>query len=348
MAATNNPLEGTAVDRTPISTHTYTIAGIRTTVHGLDELPPAASTVACLWLLHPRLQTAETMAPVATAIISAWNARIHAAKTSTTGLIAVSFDQRNHGTRLVDKLHNEAWRQGNPRHAQDMFGCIHGTATDTSQIMDHLTSYIFTAPSAPHITQHFVLGISLGGHAAWHCILAEPRITAAVVGIGCPDYTRLMADRARLSKLDSYTESTPPGAAFLGSADFPRALQDAVAQYDPAGLLLPGHFNPAGPDPEVGKPATDRMKVLLRERLQGKRILTLSGEADKLVPYAAGEAFLAVFKRALEEEPALDVGFEDVLFDGVGHAFPAAMVEKSADWICGLLERGEGQVSSKI
>lgn len=157
-----------------------------------------------------------------------------------------------------------------------------------------------------------------------------------------------MADRARLSKLDSYTSSTPPGATFLGSADFPRALQDAVAQYDPAGLLLPGHFNPAGADPEVGKPATDRMKVLLRERLQGKRILNLSGQIDKLVPYAAGEAFLKVFKRALEEEPGLDVALEDVLFEGVGHAFPAAMVDKSAEWICGLLERGETHVSSKI
>lgn len=290
------------------------------------------------------------MAPIATAIISAWNARIRSGRAgkNAPGLIAVSFDQRNHGSRLVDKLHNEAWRQGNPRHAQDMFGCIHGTAADTSQIMDHLTSYIFTSPSSPDITQHFVLGISLGGHAAWHCILAEPRITAAVVGIGCPDYTRLMADRARLSKLESYTSSSPPGAAFLGSPDFPNALQDAVAKYDPAGLLLPGHFNPTGADTQVGKAATDRMKVLVRERLQHKRILNLSGKIDKLVPYAAGEPFLNVFKRALDEEPSLDVTFEDVLFDGVGHAFPQSMVDKSADWICALLEKGEGRGSSKI
>ncbi|KAL1610183.1 hypothetical protein SLS60_001848 [Paraconiothyrium brasiliense] len=350
MAATNNPLEGNPADLPAISIRTYTIAGILTHVHGLSELPPATSTVACLWLLHPRLQTAEKMAPIATAIVSAWNARIHSGRAgkNVPGLIAVSFDQRNHGTRLVDKLHNEAWRQGNPRHAQDMFGCIHGTAADTSQIMDHLTSYIFTSPSSPQITQHFVLGISLGGHAAWHCILAEPRITAAVVGIGCPDYTRLMADRARLSKLESYTSSTPPGAAFLGSADFPRALQEAVAQYDPAGLLLPGQFNSTGANPEVGKAATDRMKVLLRERLHGKRILNLSGKDDKLVPYAAGEAFLNIIKQALDEEPTLDVTFEDVLFPGVGHAFPPAMVEKSADWICGMLENGEGPVTSKI
>ena len=40
---------------------------------------------------------------------------------SPTGLIAVSFDQRNHGTRKVDNLANEAWRSGNESHAQDMF-----------------------------------------------------------------------------------------------------------------------------------------------------------------------------------------------------------------------------------
>ncbi|KAJ4299069.1 hypothetical protein N0V90_004313 [Kalmusia sp. IMI 367209] len=350
MAATNNPLDGTSANQPTISAQTYTIAGILTTVHGLTELPPSTSTVACLWLLHPRLQKAETMAPISAAIISAWNTRIHSGRAgeSPSGLIAVSFDQRNHGSRLVDKLHNEAWKQGNPSHAQDMFGCFHGTATDTSQIMDHLESYILSSPDSPKITQHFVLGISLRGHAAWHCILSEPRITAAVVGIGCPDYTRLMTDRARLSKLATYTSSTPPGVAFLGSSDFPPALREAIAKYDPAGLLLPGHFDPTGSDPEVGKATLDRMKILLRERLQGKHILNLSGKIDKLVPYAAGQSFLNVFKRVLEDEPSLEITFTDVLFDGVGHAFPQSMVQKSTEWICELLEREDGPVTSKI
>ena len=350
MAETNNPLDPASPDQPTISTQTHTIAGILTHVHGLSELPSSTSTVACLWLLHPRLQTAQKMAPIAAAIISAWNARIRAGRAGSnpTGLIAVSFDQRNHGSRLVDKLHNEAWRQGNPRHAQDMFGCIHGTATDTSQIMDHLSSYILLEKGAPEITQHFVLGISLGGHAAWHCILAEPRITAAVVGIGCPDYTRLMADRARLSKLPSYVETTPPGVSFLGSPDFPAALIDAVAKYDPAGLARYDPYLLQEQNPEVNKARMDTMKTLLRDRLQGKSILNLSGRDDKLVPYAAGEAFLKVFKQALDEEPGLEIQFEDVLFDGVGHAFPQAMVKKSSEWICGLLAGEDRTIASKI
>ena len=350
MAATNNPLEGASTASTAVSSQTFTIAGILVTVHGLAELPSNLSSVACLWLLNPRLQTKETMAPIAAQLISSWNAQ----KPKAVGLIAAAFDQRNHGSRLVDKLHNEAWRQGNPRHAQDMFGCYHGTSVDCSHLISYLESYIFhdTAPSPPRITNHFALGISLGGHATWHCLLSDPRITAGVVGIGCPDYTRLMTDRARLSKLTTYTDSSPPGADFLGSTDFPPALQTAVAQFDPAGLLLPGCFNPTGSDPAPSKAALDRFKTIARERLGGKQILNLSGRDDKLVPYAAGEPFLDVFKQILQEDTSLNIGFEDVLFDGVGHAFPKAMADKATEWLCDILAKeeasGEGRRGSKI
>jgi pimeloyl-ACP methyl ester carboxylesterase len=351
MAGPANPLHGTHSSAdAAVSAQTFTIAGLLVTVHGLAELPPTASDVACLWLLHPRLQTRDTMAPIAAQVVSTWNARTSHGSPGKApkGLIAVAFDQRNHGSREVDKLHNEAWRQGNPRHAQDMFGCYHGTATDASHLMDHLESYIFTAPTGPRITTHAALGISLGGHATWHCLLAEPRITAGVVGIGCPDYTRLMTDRARLSKLSSYTSTAPPGAAFLGSADFPPALQNAIAQYDPAGLLLPDVFNPTGSDPLPSKAQLERFASLARERLRGKHILNLSGRDDKLVPYAAGEPFLNVFKQVLKDEPGLDIAFEDVLFDGVGHAFPKAMADKATEWLCGVLASEKGAVSSKI
>jgi pimeloyl-ACP methyl ester carboxylesterase len=286
------------------------------------------------------------MAPIANQVISTWNART--GSNHTKGFIAAAFDQRNHGSRKVDELHNQAWREGNDTHAQDMFSCYHGTAADTSHLINHLESYIFTSPTDPKITQHFALGISLGGHATWHCLLSDPRITAGVVGIGCPDYTRLLTDRARLSKRKTYTETTPPGAEFLGSPDFPQALREAVAQHDPAGLLLPGVFNPVGEDTIPDQAALDRFNHLVRERLQGKQILNLSGKADKLVPYAAGEPFLNVFKQVLAKDPSLNVAFEDVLFDGVGHAFPPAMAEKAAEWLCDVLARDEGRVVSKI
>ena len=165
--------------------------------------------------------------------------------------------------------------------------------------------------------------------------------------IGCPDYTRLMADRARLSKRDSYTRSSPPGAAFLGSEDFPPALMHAVAKYDPAGLLLPGVFRPVGEDAQPSKLALEQMKATASARLGGKKILNLSGREDKLVPYAAGEAFLRTFKEVVVSDPVLDVEFEDVLFDGVGHAYSPAMAEKATWWLCGIMAGLEASSSEE-
>lgn len=122
--ATPNPMDTTYSSPPPaVSKQTYTIAGIRTTVYGLEELPKEVKNVACLWLLHPRLQTQECMAPIAATTTTEWNKRLQNGqdKGRSTGLIAVSFDQRNHGTREVDNLANEAWRSGNASHAQDMF-----------------------------------------------------------------------------------------------------------------------------------------------------------------------------------------------------------------------------------
>lgn len=102
----------------PVSKHIFTIVGISATVFGLDELTPGVREVACLWLLHPRLQTQACMGPLAAAALNDWNNQDERRK---IGLVAVTFDQRNHGSREVDPLANDAWRSGNERHAQDMF-----------------------------------------------------------------------------------------------------------------------------------------------------------------------------------------------------------------------------------
>jgi dienelactone hydrolase len=128
------------------------------------------------------------MAPIAASMIHSWNSQ--KPPNSKQGLIAVSFDQRNHGSRQVDKLANDDWRHGNPRHAQDMFGTYHGTVLDTSLLMDQLPSYVLHRKGDPKIKRHFVLGISLGGHSAWQVVFSEPRVEAAVIIIGCPDYMR--------------------------------------------------------------------------------------------------------------------------------------------------------------
>ncbi|KAK5016951.1 hypothetical protein LTR16_003003 [Cryomyces antarcticus] len=326
--ATPNPMEHTHGGSPPaaISKKVYTIAGILTAVYGLAELSSQVNEVACLWLLHPRLQTQECMEPVAASIIHSWNARLQEGRggRSPKGLIAVSFDQRNHGSREVNKLANEAWRAGNPTHAQDMFS---------------------------------IYRISLGGHAAWHCVLHDARISTAVIVIGCPDYTRLMTDRAKKSKLQTWVSTERPGAQFLGSVDFPKGLIETIERYDPAGLLM-GELDVVTGDDHLHEPSDEektRLRPLMREHLGGKRILCLSGGADKLVPYQCGEPFLGFLKRAIGEGGWFsdrETVLEDIVDIQAGHEFSPKMKEEAIRFIGEtLLGKGgmhAGTRSSKI
>jgi pimeloyl-ACP methyl ester carboxylesterase len=218
---------------------------------------------------------------------------------------------------------------------------IEGTARDTSLLMDYLAAYIF--PNGEHkISENLVLGVSLGGHAAWSCLLHEPRISAGVVIIGCPDYLNLMADRARLSKLPSWTKTNPPGAEILGSEAFPSSFVDTVKQYDPAGLIL-GYMDTGarslqrdGPLLEPTEQQKQELRPLLTRLLAGKRILNLSGGIDKLVPYHRGEAFLGWFKSAVGSNGWFADGgvtFEDIIDQSAGHEATAKMVDEAVRFI---------------
>ena len=371
IMVTPNPMAKTFPSPLPeISKHTYCIAGILTTVYGLDELSLSTRDVGCLWLLHPRLQDQSCMKPVATSTIHEWNERVRNSdmKAEPMGLIAVSFDQRNHGSREVAPIANEAWRSGNKRHAQDMFASyrmpqshrssfvitdfqVDGTAMDNSQLLTHLTAYIFPK-SERVISNNMVLGVSLGGHAAWHCIMHDPRITSAIVIIGCPDYVRLMTDRARLSKLATWMKSSPPGHEFLGSEDFPNGLLEAVEKNDPAGLLLgelrvrdDGVYSRGPTDAEL-----KRLIPAMKSSLQGKRVLNMSGGADKLVPYKCGAPFLKWLKNAIAPNGWFSEGnflLEDIVFDGVGHDMSPGMVKEIHRFVVDVMERTSTQTDGR-
>lgn len=217
--------------------------------------------------------------------------------------------------------------------------------------MDYISAYAF--PVSPHtISSHMALGISLGGHAVWHCLLQEPRITSGVVIIGCPDYVRVMSDRARLSKLKSWTDSSPPGSQFIGSKDFPRGLVEAVEKYDPAGLLL-GKVLARTEETYTRDPTEEeekRLIPLMTNTLHGKRILNLAGGADKLVPYKAGEPFLQWLKKAISEDGWFRDGgitLEDVVFDGVGHEMSAGMIHEVVRFIGETFDQTEAAVSGR-
>ena len=254
------------------------------------------------------------------------------------GLIFACFDQRNHGSRMVENDNNISWKQGNPTHGPDMFSTYVGTANDLSLLITQVEHYL-----PFKINDHICGGLSLGGHATWVVLMKEPRVRAGMVVVGCPDYVRLMTDRAIRSKVPSTMNTDPPGLEFLGSSDFPQSLVAAVEEYDPAGILL-SELDVYGKDDHLHAPSENevkKLKPILERTLAGKKIICLSGGKDRLVPYQQGEVFLSWLKRATDAKTGwakeMDIELEDIVDPKAGHEFSKPMIEHAQRWICDYL-----------
>lgn len=145
-----------------------------------------------------------------------------------------------------------------------------------------------------------------------------------------------MTDRARLSKLSTYTSTN--GATFLGSKDFPPSLITATQKSDPKSLL----FGP-GPIPHLAAGDGGSYSHLLQKfesTIKGKRILVCSGADDKLVPYKSSEPFLKFLKEATGKGGWWESGgvyLEDNVYEGVGHAFSEGMVRDTVRFVSDTL-----------
>jgi pimeloyl-ACP methyl ester carboxylesterase len=210
--------------------------------------------------------------------------------------------------------------------------------------MLYLPSYIFPQ-SKQTVTENLVLGISLGGHAAWLSLLHEPSVTAAVAIIGCPDYTRLMRHRADKSKRPSWVCTSPKGAGFIGSKDFPAALATAVKKYDPAGLLM-GTLEGDDCLHQPSEKEIQKLRPLMQRHLAGKKILNLSGGADKLVPYSCSEPFISFLSHAIDKDSGwfADGGVEltNKVLEGVGHEVTEEMLREAVEFVTRVLAATPG------
>lgn len=332
-----------------VSVATMAMAGLLVDVYGLDELPAdAAAPVTCLWLLHARTRTRARMADVARRAVAAWNA---APRPAARGLVALAFDLPNHGSRLVSARANAAWDAGNARHAVDLAALVRGAAADVSLLVDLAPAYLDVGA---RVDAHVALGWSLGGHAAWQAVVAEPRLDAAVVVVGCPD---LLGERARRRRRRRHrAELTGPAAglmldramragfvgaeAAVGGRLFPDALVDALAAHDVRAVLLGGRDG-AVPAPPLAAAEQARLRRVLDARLRGKRLLLCSGGDDTLVPHARTRPLAALLADAAAgwyADGGLEV--EDRVYAGEGHCFSAAMVLDAVAFLLRVVAEG--------
>lgn len=161
----------------------------------------------------------------------------------------------------------------------------------------------------------------------------------------------MMRDRARLSKLSTYTFDA--GASFIGSKDFPPALIETCKKLDPKAILFGTEAVP--PPGTTTEAEQKRLRAVLDDKIRGKRILVCSGGDDKLVPYKCSKPFLDWFKDAVGTWYA-DGGVvvEDNVYPGVGHAFSPEMVKDAVRFVVDVVGSwdagtdGGAHVASKI
>jgi len=237
------------------------VAGLLTNVYARSGLRDnhASEPVVVLFFLHGRgvSMSAEKVYSIARATFARVAEKQASSKQEPRDFMVVTFDQRNHGTRMVDKRGNLAYsrkaEKHNERNAVDMYGTLMGAVKDVSFLVDVLPSYIF--PNDERTIDEWVLaGFSFGGHATWLGLRHEPRIRIGIPICGCPDYLTLVEQRAeRLG-----VPRVPPY--------IPGSLRALVRSYDTVAA-------PAG-------------------TFAGKSVLVLAGADDTVVPWATCRAFV--------------------------------------------------------
>ncbi|KAI0364757.1 alpha/beta-hydrolase [Pilatotrama ljubarskyi] len=290
----------------PISKQTLVVAGIAVNVFSQPDAATPTDPVAVLFLLHGRMSDAAQIEPIARGILD----EVHEHRKSALplggkahDLVVVTFDHRNHGTRLVDELANWHWSPNEPeknnvRHAIDMYAIQTGTANDVSFLIDFLPAYLFPYGER-EISQWLVSGISLGGHSTWITLKNDPRVKLGIPIIGCPDYLTLMSARAEQN-----------GIA-VGPPHFPESLLAYVRTHDPAAAPHTADA-PAGANP-----------------FRGKKVLVLCGREDEIVPWSASEKFVGELDVGEKEGGVKEVFVEE----GTGHRCSEEMVRRAAEFV---------------
>ncbi|KAI8824017.1 Alpha/Beta hydrolase protein [Fimicolochytrium jonesii] len=273
----------------PPTPTTLTIGGLDLYIFGLPE-PNSETTYTAynvVFHAHGRGWTAEQDFPFCRGLCE----RINEGNPTTRTLVA-TFDQRNHGRRLLSGKQNTSWKENNDTHAMDMFAMQYGTACDVSFLIDVLPCYL-----PGRVEKWGMCGISLGGHSTFLALALDPRLTVGVPIIGCGDFLTLMTGRA--------AHMSPP-----------IPLPPHSEKYINAALL---------------KVLKDRDPINKVDEMRGKAILIYSGAADTLVPASANIALVDKLTRAYEADGKAEM-FRQIVEEGAKHELTEGMKRECAAW----------------
>ncbi|KAL7748837.1 hypothetical protein RI367_005750 [Sorochytrium milnesiophthora] len=276
------------------------VGGIQLHMYGLPKASSADAPlipVRVMFVLHWRAGDAEKIRPMCEAIA--------ALSTPATHIIAVTFDMRNHGTRLVESKANYSWREPTPdgriernmEHAYEMYAVQYGSAKDVSFLIDVLPPFL---QARGLVAERWgVAGISLGAHAALIAVANEERLDVAVSIVGCADYETLMT--GRYERLQQHEKTVPPFSVL-----FPSSMRAMLQQVDP-----------------VHRVAQHPLSA---------KLLFLAGGEDKLVPVQCSQKFFDVVHEQYKQRDMAD-RVRCVVDPPATHECSQLMAQECMQWI---------------
>lgn len=323
----NNPNSNSSVNPVigmVVSNQTTSVAGISLSVNGIEELRKAVgpnstlNEIGVVFILHGRGGTQADMKNLSDTILSSSVAG------KTIPLVTVTYDLRNHGSRLVNMTQNYAWLQKsvsaskdaiiNSNHASDLYSMQLGNAFDALLLMELLPTYLrnllAVSPEAKDVTFKWgIVGRSLGGHSTLLAILNDlnHRIDMAIPIISCGDFQSLM--NHRYSKLPKALQEKHPFPTL-----FPASLSSVISQYDPVNRV--SQF--------ISKENSKSPKL--------PSILHLYGGRDNLVPKNTSAIYLERMQKLYQDNQSPDK-MAIWVDENVGHDLSDPMVGRVTDWI---------------
>lgn len=303
------------------------IGGINTFVYNADAIAPyieklnkslpekgTAIPINVLYLVHYRGGDYKFTESTAYTILKQYYEK----KPDAVPLVCVTFDNRNHGTRVVDKKYNSSWKLGNLTHGVDMVSQIHGNVADLKLVIDYLSSYLnVEALLAPHAKEldisigfrNLLSGYSVGGHTIIRFANEYPDLVDAInPNVGCSDLTDLLL--TRLFKIKP------------GEPDFEK--KRFYATYDEL-PLTPEQRKDNYPEAFHKKLAAEDTKIFEDFPFKIKAYATFGAE-DRLVPPSLSRLWIDLYKNN-------NLATEEFTQEGVGHDITIEMLDGFSTWL---------------